>query len=145
MDIKQKLSVLQSTYKEKQNILRNKLYEYKGNDKKIVPEDKRKGNYIFSEDDTSIPPNWKSCRFLPNGEACEPGKKVGIFPTIYVAPNGRMCRSRRDALCYMTKKLMSSESDITLMSKGLIQDGWIKINIIEGWFMKRHATTTKKT
>ena len=97
--------------------------------------DEAKGTYDFFEDET-VPEGWKSCT-KEYGGAFSNKKETSESTTVmkkYWAPNGRFCTSRREAILYMKYFLKSSEEDLEKMKDGLLKDGWVKYDIIDGWY-----------
>ena len=140
LNMKSKFEILQERYKDKQKMLKSRVYENHGNNHRIESRINGKSKsdrtkYIFFENDRSLPVGWKSGKFR-NKSSIGINRKVKNLkvPKLYFSPNGKMCRSRRFAIHYMITRLNSSEEDINIMVKGLIQDGWKKMDIIEGWY-----------
>ena len=57
-----------------------------------------------------------------------------VKATVYWAPDGRNCLSRRDALNYMVHRLNSPTSEVVMMREGLLVDGWVELESLpQGW------------
>ena len=57
-----------------------------------------------------------------------------VKATVYWAPDGRNCLSRRDALNYMVHRLNSPTSEVVMMRQGLLVDGWVELESLPpGW------------
>ena len=87
--------------------------------------------YDWLEDDPNIPQGWKSTVIQMNSF----GK---IVPSMrFLAPDGRYCSNRIDALRYMVKEGIYSVYDFEIMKGGLLMDGWKQDdNLPPSWFMK---------
>ena len=88
-------------------------------------------DYDWIEDDPNIPEGWKSTVIQMNSF----GK---IVPSMrFLAPDGRYCSNRIDALKYMVKEGIFTDHDIEIMKGGLIMDGWRQDDKLPaGWYMK---------
>ena len=137
--MKSKLESLKATFKEKQNHLKSKEFEYQ-------MKENRKREYTDFENDPTLPQGWKSCKGFQKSISVDLGRKFKnvVFPKVFLAPNGRLCRSRRNAILYMKTQLNSSEEDINIMLEGLLEDGWNKVDIIDGWYWKTQISKEKK-
>ena len=94
-------------------------------------EQKFSKDYDWNEDDPTIPPGWKSTTIQMNsfGKIVESNR--------YMAPDGRYCSNRLDALRYMTKEGIFTQEDIQTMKEGLTEDGWkADPGLPTGWYMK---------
>ena len=61
-----------------------------------------------------------------------------VYSKRFLAPDGRYCSNRLDALRYMVKEGIFSMEDIEVMKGGLLEDGW-KMDaksLPAGWYMK---------
>lgn len=142
-NLQEKASELDIKFKSQQGKLKaldsSKLFKLTG--KKNIHLEDSKGTYDFIDDDTTIPPGWKSCfkqypHTYSNNMSSRNMKK-------YWAPNGKYCSSRRNALQYMVNVLKSSEEDLQLMKKGLEIDGWKRDDKVEGWFYMDLTSTNR--
>ena len=98
---------------------------------KPTSEKKFSKDYDWNEDDPTIPPGWKSTTIQMNsfGKIVESNR--------YMAPDGRYCSNRLDALRYMTKEGIFTQEDIHTMKEGLTEDGWrADPGLPTGWYMK---------
>merc|ERR1740129_1625372 len=98
---------------------------------KPTSEKKFSKDYDWNEDDPSIPAGWKSTTIQMNsfGKIVESKR--------YMAPDGRYCSNRLDALRYMTKEGIFTQEDIHTMKEGLTEDGWkADPGLPTGWYMK---------
>ena len=94
-------------------------------------EQKFSKDYDWNEDDPTILPGWKSTTIQMNsfGKIVESNR--------YMAPDGRYCSNRLDALRYMTKEGIFTQEDIQTMKEGLTEDGWkADPGLPTGWYMK---------
>ena len=98
---------------------------------KPAAEKKFSKEYDWLEDDPNIPPGWKSTVIQMNSF----GK---IVPSMrFLAPDGRYCSNRIDALKYMVREGIFTAEDIEIMKGGLIMDGWRQDDKLpNNWFMK---------
>ena len=88
-------------------------------------------DYDWRCDDPTVPAGWKSTVIFMNSF----GKMVRSLR--FVAPDGRFCTNRIDALRYMMKEGIYTTEDIQRMKNGLLQDGWkADDKLPAGWFMK---------
>ena len=87
--------------------------------KKIVGKENSLGVYEDLVGDPTIPEGWSSA-VKTMSEAFGDDVKA----TVYWAPDGRNCLSRRDALNYMVHRLNSPQSEVLMMRQGLLVDGW---------------------
>ena len=85
---------------------------------KPTTEKKFTKDYDWIEDDPTVPLGWKSTTIEMNSF----GKIV--LSTRFLAPDGRYCSNRLDALRYMVKENIFSMEDINVMKGGLLKDGW---------------------
>ena len=94
--------------------------------------DNAAGEYDFLPNDDTIPAGWKSAH--KNAE----GLGTGTLLTVYWAPNGRFCYSRRGALHYMVHELGSDQADVEIMKRGLKDEGWEEDDqsLPKGWIVK---------
>ena len=99
---------------------------------KPTTEKKFTKEYDWSEDEPNLPLGWKSTTIEMNSF----GKIV--YSTRFLAPDGRYCSNRLDALRYMVKENIFSMEDINVMKGGLLQDGWKQEakSLPAGWYMK---------
>jgi hypothetical protein len=94
-------------------------------DKKFTKE------YDWRSDDPTVPPGWRSTVIFMNSF----GKMVRSLR--FLAPDGRFCTNRIDALRYMAKEGLTSAEDMATMKNGLLVDGWLADEKLPvGWFMK---------
>jgi len=94
-------------------------------DKKFTKE------YDWNENDPTVPLGWKSTVINMNsfGKIVESRR--------FLAPDGRYCSNRLDALRYMVKEGIFSLEDVNVMKGGLMADGWrMDPKLPEGWYMK---------
>merc|ERR1719509_375007 len=80
--------------------------------------DNSTGKFEEIPGDATIPEGWKSAWRTMEGFS------KGAKCKSYFAPDGRYSQSRLNALNYMVTELASSEEDVRLMRKGLIEEGW---------------------
>ena len=99
---------------------------------KPTTEKKFTKEYDWAEDDPTVPLGWKSTTIEMNSF----GKIV--LSTRFLAPDGRYCSNRLDALRYMVKENIFSQEDIEVMKGGLLKDGWKPDpkSLPDGWYMK---------
>ena len=98
---------------------------------KPTTEKKFSKDYEWKDDDPTVPAGWKSTTIQMNsfGKIVESNR--------YMAPDGRYCTNRLDALRYMVKEGIYTEEDIINMKGGLVTDGWkVDAGLPEGWYMK---------
>jgi len=94
-------------------------------DKKFTKE------YDWNENDPTVPLGWKSTVIHMNsfGKIVESRR--------FLAPDGRYCSNRLDALRYMVKEGIFSLEDVNVMKGGLLTDGWkMDPKLPDGWYMK---------
>ena len=94
-------------------------------------EKKFSKDYDWTEEDPNIPEGWKSTVIQMNSF----GKMVPS--SRFLAPDGRYCSNRIDALRYMVKEGIYTHHDFEIMKGGLLTDGWrMDENLPAGWYMK---------
>ena len=97
--------------------------------KKVVGKENSLGVYEDLVGDPTIPKGWSSA-VKTMSEAFGDDVKA----TVYWAPDGRNCLSRRDALNYMVHRLNSPASEVVMMRQGLLVDGWVELESLpRGW------------
>ena len=89
-------------------------------DKKFTKE------YDWRSDDPTVPPGWRSTVIFMNSF----GKMVRSLR--FLAPDGRFCTNRIDALRYMAKEGLTSPEDMATMKNGLLVDGWLVYEAAQG-------------
>merc|ERR1719418_117561 len=82
-------------------------------------------------DDKYLPDGWRS---MYTG--------MGNGTKVFVAPDGTICQGRRMALVYMVTELKSSEDEVILMRRGLMEtDKWEESeDTPPGWLWRAAAT-----
>merc|ERR1719319_783059 len=98
---------------------------------KPTTEKKFSKDYEWNAEDPSVPEGWKSTTIQMNsfGKIVESNR--------FMAPDGRYCSNRLDALRYMTKEGIFTAEDIYIMKAGLMEEGWMMdAGLPEGWYMK---------
>ena len=98
---------------------------------KPAVEKKFSKDYDWTEEDPTIPPGWKSTTIQMNsfGKIVESNR--------YMAPDGRYCSNRLDALRYMESQGIFTEEEVVTMKGGLLTDGWLMDpGLPQGWYMK---------
>ena len=105
------------------------------NFKFVIPEDKRQ-NYQWNENDASVPLGWLTTMITMNSF----GKMVRSKR--FLAPCGRFCSSRDDAIKYMLKEGIYSDEEIEGMQAGFGEDTEYDDMCTGGWQLDDEENAT---